>query len=420
MRQITGNTLILLANNVGSAALAFLISVLIARGLGAEGLGQYAFIMAWVSPLVALSDFGMGSLITRDVARRRDSAGPLLHSATLALVPLAAAVFAVAVLIVPTLKLSPALTIALTLVALLIVLDPWYGLYTALFRAFEWMWPILAINVGGLALQLLLTGIALQAGAGLVGVAQVLIVINVLQLVATWWLWRAYRFRTLSATQPSPVFENTIRVRDVLRQAWPFALAAVLNALQLRLNILLLERLSGDTGVGLYAAASRFVEAGRLIPSAMFGALFPALSSLAAQPEAMRRTFTTAARLLFAFGITFALAMTLFGGWLIRITYDPKGSAFSGAAPVLTVLSWSLVPSLLRGGATLYLYGQGREHLVNVLTIGALIAQAGVGWLLIGQWGALGGAITIVIIEGGTILCLWNALRARSVTPSLP
>ena len=208
-------------------------------------------------------------------------------------------------------------------------------------------------------------------------------------------------------------------MRDVLRQAWPFALAAVLNALQLRLNVLVLERLSGDNGGGLYAAASRFVEAGRLVPSAMFGALFPALSSLAAQPQAMHRTFIIAARLLLAFGVAFAIAMTLFGGGLIRLTYDPRGVAFAGAAPVLTVLAWSLVPSLLRGGATLYLYGQGREHLVNTITVVALIAQAIVGWLLIMQWGALGGAITVIIIEGGTVLCLWYALRARTLTLGL-
>src|SRR5258708_19207637 len=70
-RRLTSNTAILLANNVGSAGLAFLISVFIGRGLGAEGLGQYAFIMAWVSPLVALADFGMGSLFTRHLAPRR-------------------------------------------------------------------------------------------------------------------------------------------------------------------------------------------------------------------------------------------------------------------------------------------------------------------------------------------------------------
>src|SRR5258708_11552461 len=183
-RRLTSNTAILLANNVGSAALAFLISVLIGRSLGAEGLGQYAFIMAWVSPLVALADFGMGSLITRDVARRRESSGPLLHGATLALVPLASGIFLAAILIVPTLKLSPALSIALTLVALLIVLDPWYGLYTALFRAFQWVWPILAINAGGRIIQLLLNAISLPSGAGLIGVAEVLIRFNFFYLAA--------------------------------------------------------------------------------------------------------------------------------------------------------------------------------------------------------------------------------------------
>src|SRR5258708_9566614 len=145
------------------------------------------------------------------------------------------------------------------------ILDPWYGLYTALFRAFQQMWPILIVNVGGLALQLAFTFAAIRGGAGLLGVAATVAAINVLQLILAWGLWRKYR----PALNTLPAVDQPPNVRNVLRRAWPFALAAVLGALQLRLNILLLERLSGDMAVGLYSAASRFVEAGRLIPSAM-------------------------------------------------------------------------------------------------------------------------------------------------------
>src|SRR5438552_10980760 len=118
-RRLTGNTLILLINNMGSAGLAFLISVIIGRELGAEGLGQYAFIMALLTPLITLADFGMGSLITRDVAQSLHTALPTLRTATRALIPIAGCLLIVVWLIAPLLHLSPPVTIALAISALL-------------------------------------------------------------------------------------------------------------------------------------------------------------------------------------------------------------------------------------------------------------------------------------------------------------
>ncbi len=406
-RRLTGNTLILLVNNLGSAGLAFLISVIIGRGLGAEGLGQYAFIMAWLTPLITLADFGMGSLITRDVAQAPDTALPTLQTATRALIPIAGSLLILAWIAAPLLQLAPPVTVALAMSAMLILLDPWYGLYTALFRAFQQMWPILILNVGGLALQLALTWYAIRAGIGLIGVAAALVVVNVLQLAATWRFWRA--LNPLPHTDCPPP-----RIGEVLKRAWPFALAAVLNALQLRFNVLLLEHLSGDVSVGVYSAASRFVEAARLVPGAFFGALFPTLSSLVAVPSAMRRTFLRALWLLLAFSVSFGLVMTLFGSLLIRLTYDPRGTSFVEAAPVLALLAWSLTPSLARALLTLYLYSLGQETFVNTVTLVALAAQAVIGWLLIGQWDAKGAAISTGLVEGGTAAWLGvRALRAR-------
>ena len=405
--RLTGNTLILFINNMGSAGLAFIISIIIGRGLGAQGLGQYAFIMAFLTPLITLADFGMGSLITRDIAQSPETALPTLRTATRALIPIAGSLLILAWLLAPFLQLSPTVTVALAISALLIILDPWYGLYTALFRAFQKMWPILIVNVGGLALQLALTWFAIQVGIGLVGVAAALIAVNILQLMATWRFWRA--LNPLAQTDcPSPP------IREVLRRAWPFALAAVLNALQLRLNILLLEHVSGDVSVGIYSAASRFVEAARLVPGAFFGALFPMLASLVAIPSAMRQTFLRAFGLLLIFSVTFAIAMTLIGGLLLRVTYDPRGTSFAGATPVLTLLAWALVPSLISDLLTLYLYSLGQEHFVNVVTFVVLAAQAVIGWLLVSQWGAQGAAISVGIVEGGSAAWLGvRALRSR-------
>jgi len=407
MRRLTSNAGILLINNVGSAALAFLISVIIGRGLGAQGLGQYSFIMAWVSPLIMLADFGMGSLITRDVAKDRDTAIPLLRTSTFALIPIAGSILIIAWFVIPITNVAPIVMNGLMVAALLIILDPWYGLYTALFRAFERMWPILIINVGGLVIQVIAAILAVSTGAGLIGVIGAVVIVNVIQLAAMWEMWRIY-------APEAPEWIIPPKVTELVKRAWPFALAAVLGALQLRLNVLLLEHLAGDVAVGWYAAASRFVEAGRMIPNAFFGALFPALSSLAADPDAMRHTFQRATRLLTQYAVAAGIGLTVLGGLLLRLTYDPQGTTFVGATPVLAILGWSLVPSLLRAVLTLYLYSLGREQFVNRVTIYGLVGQAILGWLLISLWGAAGAAVTMGIVEAGITVYLWISINERA------
>ncbi len=416
--RLRNNTAILAVNNVGGAGLAFVISVAIGRGLGAQGLGQYSFIMAWIAPLIALADFGMGTLITRDVAQNQDHALPLLRTATRAMLIIAALLMIGTWLLAPVFQRSPPVMAGLSILAFLIILDPWYGLYTALFRTFQRMWPILLVNVGGLALQLPLIVLAIGSGMGLVGLAVVVVGINVLQLFATWALWRVTS-RSVPLSRKIGVV-NSPSVYDVLRRAWPFALAAVIYMLQTQLNVLLLEHLSGDVAVGVYSAASPFLEAGKLIPTALFGALFPALSSLAVEPVAMRRTFVKAAWLLALFAVVYGVSMTLLGSTVLRLTYDPGGTQFAGAATVLTILSWSLIPTLLKGVTTLYLYGLKREHFVNIVLCGALIVQVVLGWMLIRRWGASGAALTVSIVEGGSVLCLLFGTRRPSLAHATP
>lgn len=435
MRRVSHNTLILFANNAGGALLAFLISVVIGRGLGQIGLGQYAFVTAWVTPLTMLADFGLGTLITRDAARDKAAAPALLHAANRTLPWIAGATLLLAWIAIPLSGFVPPLSIALGLVALLILLDPWYGLYTALFRAFERMTPIFAVNVGGLAVQLALTGIALASGAGLIGAIAALVVVNVGQWAAIWW-WRkppppaplpqgegrsGHNFpgsvAETDGTLPVADFPSLrsgagpgVRFPVLLRRAAPFALAAVIGALAIRLNVLLIDRLAGDAATGQYSAASRFVEAGRLLPNAAFGALFPALAGLSADRAALNRLFRRAMGGLGLLSAALAVGLTLTAPLLLRLSY---GGSFVDAAPVLALLGWSLVPATARGLVSLYLYSLGREGLVNRVALLALIAQAAIGLVSIAQFGAMGAALTAILTESIALIGLLVAAARR-------
>lgn len=401
MSRLSRNTLTLLVSNGGGALLSFALSVLIGRALGEEGLGLYAAALAWVLPLWMLAEFGLETLITREVAQNPEAAPDYLNAAALARLALGGGLMSLLILTAPLLTDDPLLVRGLQLSAPLIVIGPFVSAFSAVFRAQRVMWPVAALNVGMLAVQIPLTALVFINGGGVLAALTVNTATSAGQLAAAWGIYRIW-FHGGVGAQPGV----SIQISALLKRAWPFALAAVLAAAQMRLSVILLERLAGTAEAGQYAAASRFVEAGRMLPNALFGALFPALAALSGDWLALNRLFRRVALGLAAYGTLFGLAAALLAGPLIALTY---GAVFEPAASVLQVLAWALLPGALKGGRILYGYARGREAVVNRITALALIVQLALSVGLIGPYGASGAALALIVTEVLAVALLWRA-----------
>lgn len=387
--RLMRNTFLLMVGNAGSALLALLLSILIGRVLGETGIGAYGVVMAWIFPARLLAEFGLGTLITRDVAAQVEQ-GPDYLRATMRLRWLMGGGGMLAIwLAAPWLSQNPVVVAGLRISAPLILIEPFFGAYSAIFRAEQRMWPLPVLNIGMLVAQVGLTALVLLRGAGILAALWVNVGTSAAQLVAAWLVYQYWYSR-------APAGALLVQ-RQLLRRAWPFALAAVLATLQTRLGIILLERLTDTAQAGYFTVAGRFVEAARLLPMAYFNALLPALAALASEPARLRATFGRALVLLVGFG-----GVAGFGGLLLA---DPVmmlafGPAFAPAVPVLQLALWGLIPALLRGGLTLYWYAQGREVYVNRVLALAVIVQLGCGFWLVPRWGALGAALAALVAEG--------------------
>ena len=399
---LSRNTLTLLISNGGGALLSFALSVIIGRSLGEEGLGIYAAALAWVFPLWILAEFGLDTLITREVAQNPGAAPEYLHAAALARLALGGGLMIAFVLVAPLLTDNLLLVRGLQISAPLIVIGPFVSAFSAIFRARQIMWPIAVLNIGMLIAQVALTVWVLARGGDVLLALAINTATSAGQLAAAWGIYRTKFVSGVGAHRRSP-----LRISDLLRRAWPFALAAVLAAMQIRLSLILLERMTSAAEVGQYAAASRFVEAGRMLPNALFGALFPALSALTTDSLALNRVFRRAMIGLGAYGIAFGVGILLAGGWIISLTY---GARFESASSILMLLAWTLLPGLLKSGYLVYGYARGREAYVNRVLAVTLIIQLLSGLWLIGQYGAAGAALSLIVTECAALILLWRRI----------
>ncbi len=389
--------------------MSFVLSVLIGRVLGKDGLGVYSAALAWVFPLSLVADFGISTLMTRETARDSSLEADYMRLATQSRMWLAGGLMLTLILAAPLLSSDSHVIEGLRISAPLILITPLFGNFTAILRARQQMWPIPWLNLGMLIAQVILTIAIFAVGGSVLSALVVNTLTSAGQLAAAWWVWQRWFRPPVRDGQAANI---SLQMKAILLQAWPFAIAGILAAVQARLAPIMLEKLTDPGGVGYYAAASRFVEAGRTIPNALFGALFPLLATLVTQPAQMKRTFQKVMLGLGAFSGVLAIGVTLFAPLILRLTY---GADFSGASSTLQVAMWGLVPSLLRAGLTLYWYAQGREQLVNRVIVIMLVVQIGLSMWLIPSQQAHGAALAVFISEtvGFALLLIPLRLAAR-------
>ena len=214
--RLSTNTQTLLLSNTGGALLSFLLVLLIGRVLGEDGLGRYAAALAWVLPLTLLAEFGLGTLITREVAQTPEQAGWYLHTTLRPRLLLGGGVMLVLLVGAPLLSRDEAVVRGIQLSAPLVLIAPSFGAYTAVFRARRVMWPVAALNLGMLAAQVTLTVWVLHLGRGVLAALLVNTATSAGQWAVAWLIYRRW-FRTpVDAGQAASGL-------SLLRRSWPFA-----------------------------------------------------------------------------------------------------------------------------------------------------------------------------------------------------
>jgi O-antigen/teichoic acid export membrane protein/4-amino-4-deoxy-L-arabinose transferase-like glycosyltransferase len=410
-RGIRQNALILLGVNLSSAAFALAISIVIARALGDSALGAYSLALAWSLTLAQFADFGLNTLITRDLAARPAGTAEYVTASLVARTILGAPLVLGLYLASPYLVTGQSGADAVAAGSGLILLSAWYGTFTAVFRAAGRTWPILLLNVSGLALQLVLTWALVARGLGVPALIVLALAVQLIQLLGAAGIYRAHYAGERPLARPE--FRTLWRL---LRAGLPFALAGILAGVELRLNLFLLGAIAGEREVGLYSAASRLVDGLRLAPNALFAALLPALAALNANDASgdSGAVFARARRALLLFGLTAALAALLFGRPIVTMLY---GELFAPASSVLSILAVGLLPSLWVGLLVLLLYARGDERVVTwILALGVAV-QAGAALILIPAWGGVGAAIAMLVSDAALIFVL-ERRRSSGFSPA--
>lgn len=227
-RRLRANGLALALSSGGGAVLAFLLSVLLGRSLGTQGLGLYATAMAWIYPLSLLAEAGLGTLLAQRVAQDSAQAQAYLIGSVRLRLMLGGGLALALLIGAPLLSDDERLVLGLRLSAPLILIQGLYASFSGVWRGLEVMRPLAWLNLGMLSVQVLLVALALALGGDVLLALALNTLTSAGQLVAAYAIHRR-RHGPICNAQAIP------GMRVLLRQSAPYAVAAVLAALSSRL-----------------------------------------------------------------------------------------------------------------------------------------------------------------------------------------
>jgi O-antigen/teichoic acid export membrane protein len=303
-----------------AASLAFFATM--ARELGREGFGAFMFALALTGALLLTAAFGSDDLTAREVSLDRSTTERYLADVSSLKAGSLVAVLALAALVVNLGGFSYQTRLAVYIVgagvAVELLAKTWYAILQGHQRMVLGSLPLVVQRTLTAAV-----GIAvLVLGGGLVAASLVFLGGALAGLVVAELCVR----RVLEAPRPRPDPRSWPRI---LRRGFPIGVAGILFVLLLRSDVTLISFLSGESEVGIYAAAYRLVEGTQFIAWALAGAMLPwlARAELNAPGLGLARGYELGLKAINSLLIPLGMVSVLFASPLVRLLYGPKFAA---------------------------------------------------------------------------------------------
>ncbi|MEI7645939.1 MAG: oligosaccharide flippase family protein [Chloroflexales bacterium] len=386
--------------------------------------------------LGTFSEFGLGVLLTREVARDPDAA-PRLFGATLSLrllLVLAGAV-PVALLVIGAYALIGGLGLgeplsaggqqAIWVLILTLIPSAYAGAVTALYNAAERMEVPALIEVITAAISFLARISVLLLGWGVLGLAWS--AVGVSSLTAGIF----FLLQTRTFFRPSLAWDRAA-ITALVPQAFPLMLNNLLSAVFFRFDMFIVRGFGGaraDTLVQQYALPYQLLNIALVLPPAVTFAVFPLLArraagDRAAMADAQRRTL----QLLLLIAFPLAMGMCVLSSDLVWVFARRNFAAYLPSVTVLAILAWFLPLSFANGLLQYVLIAVSRQAAITrAFLIGAACNLAAnllaipAATLLLGrpEWGLYAAAAITILSEFVLYMVFRPLLVSEGLAPGV-
>jgi O-antigen/teichoic acid export membrane protein len=391
---------------VGAMVLGVLTTMFLARILGPDRLGQYAFAFATASLLALPFLQGLPVLVLREssganVERRAQHSARLMRFSLLAVCVAAFVLFFVAALILDQNSASAfgsdlLLTGTALAIPLVLVLTLCLGaVLRAKGHAVAGQVPDLVVRPGVYFVLLVIGWFWLDMQAGEAMALHLLAAFIALGVA----LYRVVRLKALAPGGPDP-----LPIRAWALALLPLSTLAGMQLVNGQIGLVILGLLGQDSDVGIYRVATLLALQVSFMLAVVTAVVAPSFAKLHKDGrwEELRRLNRLSASLAMSFGSVLFVVYLVAGRWLLDVAV---GTGFATAYGPLIILSAAHVVSLWAGTTNVLLTMIGHERDVLACATASVCANIILGYLLVPRFGTVGAACAAAFA-----LIVWRAL----------
>lgn len=395
------------ARNVGVMAAAQILSkgvlfawqLILIPLLGPAEYGVYGTVGALMLIGVAITGFGMGVIVIREVARQRDHAGRYLSAALFMQTLLGLLAYVGLQVAALLLDYPPEVRGFLAIASLSLFVDMLGNISYEQLLAQERMATTAAVEVGHIVARIALAGAALALGYGLLGVYVVTLASGLGRAAV---LWTAV---LRGGVRPHFPVDRAL-ARGLLRDGAPGAAQALVNTGYQNVDRLVTASLLGSQAVG-YLSAAFVVITGmiELLSTTVLISVYPLMARISgtgSDPARFRRVVDTLAHFTLVVTLPIVLGVSIYADALVSVL----GARFAPTADILRVMTWY---ALLVNIANVYANGllaQNRQRVTFVVRTLGLALNLALLLFLLPRQGLIGAPIALVIGEAVVLVLL--------------
>lgn len=370
------------------------VYVFVARFLGPEILGGYAYAVTVITVATGFADLSTTAILGRDLVQQEQRRPEFVANYVMMRMVLAAVVglgLAAFSLFAAPLELREVLLVAAGLLPLIaaryfdpifqVENRPWQAFYLATVSSLIWMISTYAGATRGSA-PLFWTLIAHAVSGAAYGA---------IGLALTWILIRP-RLRLLRWNI----------VKSIGLAAAPLAIGSIFNILTTRADVFFLAALRSTADVGVYNAAFRFLDLGMAVIITVTAPLLPIFAKLAGsdRPE-LERVFRSLTAFVATWCLLLAVVAPLISPLVIQLCY---GTAYAAAADILDLLAWRFFLALMNVWFLGLLMNLRSIRFVSWNSALAMVVNLGLNFVLIPDLGGVGAGLSGIASEATQVL----------------
>jgi O-antigen/teichoic acid export membrane protein len=396
------NTLVTLASQTVYLGLGALVTILLARNLGAGQFGVLIFAINFTGIFAIGADLGLNFLIIREIARDRPLAAKYLGNVVTLKALLLIVISGLMVGVIVALGYPPQTTDVVYIFVLYTVFQTFITLFYSMFQAFERMaYQAVAVTVNGV---LLLFGViaGLTQHFDVAGFALVYLAANIVVFVIS----LLYCTGKLAVPRPNVDWAFS---KALLREALPFGLSAAFVIVYMYIDSVMLFLLQGSVATGLYSAVYRVAYAATFVPAAYFSAVYPFMSRLHVRsPDALVRAYSHSFKLMLSIIFPIAVFTTLLSDRVVLFIY---GTGYAASVEVLQIVIWALVFAYLNYTNTTTLNSMNKQRVCTVAIFISMVLNVGLNLVLIPRFSYIGASVVTVLTEAVAFVLLYAYIR---------